>query len=228
MNRHFFKYTLAIFLLFVGSLTQAELIVSYRVSAGVYTDYHKDLITLALEKTRPDYGDYRLQGVTILENERTLAAAASNQYPNLLIERIYEEEFTASNKLTFVNFPIDLGISGYRVCFINPAIKEKVKKIQSLAELQQYSHIQGIGWADTIILRHNNFKAIENSNYTGMLKMVIAGRVDLFCRGANEILTDYELNQDILELQHDDSFVLHYPLPRFFILIVKVSLRKNA
>jgi len=46
--------------------------------------------------------------------------------------------------------------------------------------------------------------------------MTAAGRVDLFCRGANEIRGEYEAFKYITELTYDETFVLTYALPRFY------------
>lgn len=227
------RYLLFAFAVFWSSLslgTQAEFIVSHRGEEGFpnkYFDYYTALITLALEKTRPDYGDYRLQQLGILDTERTLYALAADQYPNLIMERSYDEASTKSNKLTYINFPVDGGIVGYRVCFINPAVKERISRIKTLAELRHYTIIQGIGWADTQILRHNGFKVLEIENYASLFKMTTAGRADLFCRGANEIMPEYEAFKDTFKLYYDESFVLYYPLPRFFYLNSKSKLAKK-
>ncbi len=229
MNKYLL-FTLAIFWSLLSLGTQAEFIISHRGEEGFpnkYFDYYTALITLALEKTRPDYGDYRMQQLGILDTERTLYALAANQYPNLIMERSYDEASTKSSKLTYINFPVDGGIVGYRVCFINPAVKEKISKVQTLAELRHYTIIQGIGWADTSILRHNGFKVLEIENYASMFKMTTAGRADLFCRGANEIMPEYEVFKDILKLYYDESFILYYPLPRFFYLNSKSKLAKK-
>jgi hypothetical protein len=217
---------LVIFLTCISYSAQAEFVVSYRGSLG-YFEYYTALITLVLEKTRPTYGDYRMQEIGVYDTERSLYALASDQFVNLVIERSYEAVLTQSDRLTYINFPIDGGIVGYRVCFINPAIKEKLKKIQTLAELRRYTIVQGIGWTDTLILRHNGFKVLEVDNYDSMFRVTTAGRADLFCRGANEIKREYEKSSDALKLNYDETFILYYPLPRFFYLNSNSKLAKE-
>ncbi len=227
------KYLLFVFFIFCSWIppsTQAEFVVSYRDAAGAptkYFDYYTAVLKLALEKTLPDYGDYRMQGIAAFDTERTLYALASDQYANLIVERSYDGVLTESKRLTYIDFPVEGGIVGYRVCFINPAIKQQIKKIQTLAELRRYNIVQGIGWADTAILRHNGFKVLEINNYGSMFKMTTAGRADLFCRGANEILAEYEEFKDLYKLEFDESFVLYYPLPRFFYLHSKNKIAKK-
>ena len=85
-----------------------------------------------------------------------------------------------------------------------------------LEELRRYSHGQGAGWADVGILRANGFKVQEVSSYESLFPMVAAGRFDLLCRGANELLDEYRLHSTIPGFAYDSSFALVYPLPRFF------------
>ena len=86
----------------------------------------------------------------------------------------------------------------------------------TLTELKQFSIGQGLGWLDTQILRHNGFKVIEGTSYEGLFKMVARSRVDLFGRGANEILSEYQARANDLQLIADTSIILYYPFPRFF------------
>lgn len=176
------------------------------------------LIKLALDKTRAQYGDYRIQTIPATTRPRSMANLTNNVFPNALIETGYDEKLTESGQLTFINFPLDGGIAGYRVCFVNPAIKAALPQDLSIERLRKYSFGQGANWVDSIILRHNGFKVSEFSSYDGLFKMVAAGRVDFFCRGANEIVSEKKIFGNIKNLVVDDSFVLVYSFPRFFYL----------
>jgi len=158
---------------------------------------------------------------------RSLKAAVDDTYPNLMIETSYEQALTHHAKLDFINFPMDLGVLGYRVCFINPKLKASGKKIETLEQLRNFTFAHGVSWADTIIFRHNGLKVQEIENYDGIFLMVIGGRVDFFCRGVNEILDETEQFKDLKELTYDEQFLLVYPLPRFFYFNIKNTLAKE-
>jgi hypothetical protein len=223
-----------IFLLLFSCIPNAwaEFVVTLRAGPSEnsrYQEYYAALVKLALEKTRPHYGGYRIDVLPRWSwfHERALAAAIQNSYPNLLIEVSYEEKLTASGDLTYINFPTDGGIIGYRVCFVNPAIKDELKKVKSLEELRKYNYAQGVGWADTTVLRSNGFNVIEISNYESIFKMTVAGRVDLFCRGANQLKLEYDEFKDIKNIAYYESFMFAYPLPRFFYTNSKNKLAKK-
>lgn len=216
--------------LMTTQLAFGEFVVTYRTAtdSNSYHDYYNAAINLALEKTREEYGDYRTQGVINTGHTlRSLSDAVSDAYPNLLIEVGYDEKLTANGALTYIDIPIDGGIVGYRVCFVNPAIKDEITRVNSLNDLSKYTIIQGIGWVDTDIMRANGLKVKEISNYMGMFKMVAAGHADLFCRGANQLQAEYEEYKSISSLTYDESFALVYPLPRFFYLNSKNTLLKE-
>lgn len=204
---------------FACNFAHAEFLVSIR-SPETLEDtreaYSFELVKLVMDKTKPKYGDYRLQLIPAMNRPRARYAAKLKIYPNLLLEESYDKEFSAKGDLTYINFPVELGILGYRICFVNPKIKEDLKKITSVEQLKKYSIGQGIGWIDTNILRANGFQVTEIPNYDGMFKMTAAGRVDLFCRGANEIKGEFEAFKYIKELTYDETFVLTYALPRFY------------
>lgn len=199
----------------------APLIISHKspeTSSDLREDYYTELITLALEKSKPKYGDYKLVEIPPMNTARLLYTANANIYPNFLTEIIYLDKLEKNSEITYINFPVDLGITGYRICFVNPAVKNAINNVISLDQLKKYTIVQGIGWADTEILRYNGFRVVEVQSYDSRFKMVAAGRVDLYCRGVNELKKEYETYRYITRLTYDESFTLIYTLPRFYYL----------
>jgi hypothetical protein len=209
---------------FAASSSDAPIVISHKAPESLgdpREGYNNELIALALEKSKAQYGPYKLVEIPPMNTARLLYTANANIYPNFLTEISYIDELTSNPDITYINFPVDLGITGYRVCFINPAIKDEVKKITRVDQLKKYTIGQGIGWADSAILRYNGFHVIEVQNYGSLFKMVAAGRIDLYCRGINELKKEYDAYRDITRLTYDESFVLTYALPRFFFLGAK-------
>jgi hypothetical protein len=221
MKNKYARYLALSLLLLWSPWVLAEFIVSHRAPFSEGDKHHiysTEVLRLALEKTRKEYGDFTLRPIPPRNYVRAVKAVVDNTYPNLIIETSYEQALTHHAKLDFINFPMDLGVLGYRVCFINPKLKASGKEITTLEQLRQYDFVHGVGWADTIIFRHNGLKVQEIEYYDGIFLMVIGGRVDFFCRGVNEILGEMEQFSELKELTIDDQFLLVYPLPRFFYL----------
>jgi len=212
-----------------GQAIAEEMVISHRLaetSNDKREAYNIALLHLAMEKTKAKYGPYRMQSIPQMNTPRSLYAASLNIYPNLVLEISYDESHTKKGDLTYIDFPVDLGVVGIRVCFVNQAKKEEISRVKTLQDLKKYTIGQGVGWADTTILRANGFNVIEVATYEGLFKMVSAGRVDLFCRGANEILNEYNTFKYLQGLSVDDSFAIAYPLPRFYYISSHNSLAK--
>ncbi|MES2826206.1 MAG: hypothetical protein V4732_21615 [Pseudomonadota bacterium] len=174
---------------------------------------------LSLEKTRDTFGNYKIIAAPgLLTPKRSIAAAEQDLYPNLVFEMAYDAEYDASPGIDFIPFPVDLGIMGRRVCFVNPSIKETIKQAKTLADLSKYTIGQGINWVDTIILRHNGLVVREIDGFENIFKMLVGGRIDLFCHGSSQFLSEYTNRKNQMNLVYDESFELQYLLPRFFYL----------
>lgn len=178
-------------------------------------DYDTRALYLALEKTTAKYGPYRLVASPAMTFSRAIASVSHNEYENFFIKLSYEDRYLAMD-MRYARFPVDLGIVGYRVCFSNPDSQARLAKVSTLDELRKLSHGQGRDWADVQILRHNGFRVIEAGSYESLFQMVANKRFDLFCRGTNEILSEFKAHKQLQGLQVDDSITIAYPLPRFF------------
>ncbi len=188
--------------------------------------YYKEILTLTLEKTKPRYGDYKILEAPYMNQLRDAYAIDQEIYLNYVVDENYEDKFLESS-VDYIPFPLDLGLTGMRICFVNPKIKQEVKKVTTIEQLKKYTIGQGIGWADVDILRKNGFKVVTIQNYDGIFKMTAVGRVDLFCRGVNELAREYEAFKSINNLTYDESFAIVYRLPRFFVMNKKNVLLKR-
>ncbi len=75
---------------------------------------------------------------------RAINDVSANTYPNFFIKQSYEGRF-ADMKMDYANFPVDLGIVGWRVCFANSSILDRLKKVKTLEQIKEFVHGQGLG-----------------------------------------------------------------------------------
>lgn len=213
-----------LYLALIIPFSNAETVVSYPDDSSgkgfnIYHNYFREVLELSLENTVDTYGRYRIIAAPFnLTPKRLIVAAEQNLYPNLVFEMAYSGEYDNSSKIDYILFPVDLGVMGRRICFVNPAVKEAIKQTKTLADLRKYTVGQGANWVDSIILRHNGFTVKEFDNVENIFKMLAAGRVDLFCHGSNQFFDDYKRFKNDVDLFYDKSFELKYSLPRFFYL----------
>ncbi|HDZ8841901.1 TPA: hypothetical protein RUX01_001350 [Aeromonas dhakensis] len=204
-------------LLFSPLLPAADIVtyVSPESDRDLRSLYGQQLLQLALEKTRDSFGDYELRPAPSMSRTRLRQVLQYNLYPNLLaIDSFPRPE--GSHDLDYVRFPVDLGILGYRICFVSPKQQQAVARVRTLSDLQQFTHGQGRGWQDADILRAAGFKVQEVEGYERLFKLVVRGRVDLFCRGANELLSELDTHKDLGPLMVDQHLALYYPFVHLF------------
>jgi hypothetical protein len=217
----FDRRLLAALLAFAAVSAAAQpLVVTYRGPENPNdrrVDYDNEALRLALEHTRATDGDFRLVPSPAMNRKRAFEAARNDVYPNFVVVTSFESRFAEDRDIRWVRFPVDLGITGYRICFVSSAIKAEVARAaKNLATLKHYTHGQGADWTDTTILRENGFIVSPVSDYESLFRMVAARRFDLFCRGVNEFAEEYRSHRDLPGLSYDESFALVYPLPRFY------------
>lgn len=177
--------------------------------------YDNAVLRLALDKTRTSHGGYRLMLSPPMNKQRALLSAQRQAYPNFLTVSGPDEGRAAAG-LVPVPFPIYLGATGYRVCFVAAEASAAVAASADLQALRRFTHVQGLGWADGAILRANGFQVLDGASYEAMFRMVAANRVDLFCRSVLEVRNEALTHAELKGLQLDASFALVYDLPQFF------------
>lgn len=195
----------------------SPLVITYRApesNKDKRFDYDNALLKMALDKTTDEYGEYQLVASKPMNFVRAMSVVKQNSLPNFFIKLSYYD--TISPQISYVPFPVDLGIVGYRVCFISPLGKERLARASHIDVVAELVHGQGQGWLDVEILRHNNFKVIEVSGYERLFSMVATNRFDLFCRGVNELLEEFDAHKEIKNLDYDTNIAFTYPLPRLF------------
>lgn len=216
-----------VFWIFIGLLlvpshsiaAQTETVFTHRVaeSAGDTRHlYEIAVLKLALEKTEPEYGPFRLEGAPRINVTRSIHSIRSNSFSNFFYSLGYEEIYDSYQEMIYIPFPIELGVLGYRTCFTSEQNLEALAQVTTLEELKAFSHGQGRGWVDGKILQHNGFKVAEVEQYDKLFKMVAADRFDLFCRGANEIKDEYDIRHTLKGLAYDRNILIYYPMPIFF------------
>lgn len=213
------KEKITILFFIFNSLIFAQEVFTLRSPEGQYDtryNFDNELIELALQATIKDFGPYTIKYSHQMNFSRAIKIATVNQLENFFFKNSYELSLEKSGLIP-VYFPVDLGIVGKRICFVNPNIKDEFSKVRSFSDLKSFVHGQGQDWSDVKILRYNKIKVKEYSTYESLFYAVAIGRIDLFCRGANEIKSEVEKFGPIVkDLMVDSHIVINYDLPRFF------------
>ncbi len=175
------------------------------------------VLNLALTKTQAQYGPYRFAPIPqAISLARSVLELNQNTHPNYFFPGGPNIGKMSNGNLITLDYPIDLGMLSYRICFVSPAAKAKVAEIQSLEDLRKFTIGQGNNWPDVAILQNNGLRVQQVANYTGLFKMVMSNRIDLFCRGISELRREYVEYKHLGNLLYDQSFVLVYAMPYSF------------
>lgn len=187
--------------------------------------YEQQLLQLALGKTEKEYGAYRLILAPPMTHARGIESMRQNKLPNFVRTFGFDPDLSEKYGFGYVKYPIHRGIVSYRTCLIPSTLKDDIAKTKNKKDLEKYLLGTGVGWTDTTVLRDNGFRVKEVGNYTSLFKMTAAGRIELFCRGTNEILEEYTRYSSLDGLDYDRSMSLHYPIP---LLLYTNSANKEA
>lgn len=175
--------------------------------------YIIEILKLSLSKSLPNERIVFTPLPASISYARSIHELKKNVYPNYFSPGGVNVEQLGTDNLQAVDFPLDHGLLSYRICFVSPNASKKIEKVTSIEELRQFTIGQGTNWPDIPILTANGFKVIEVPVYTSLFKMVVSNRVDMVCRGVNELRREAIQFKHYGNLINDESFVLIYTMP---------------
>ncbi len=180
-------------------------------------EYEIQLLQLALEKTIPDYGSFRLQewGIDVTE------ARGNSQLNDRAFDITFRVVTPAIEKSLLV-IPIELtrGIQGYRLLLVHRDNLPRFAGVKTLDELRA-NFVAGFGaqWADLSVLQTNSFRVNTAVESKLLYRMLEAKRFDFFPRGVNEIWDNIvQHSDDAPSMVVEPNLALYYPLVQFFVV----------
>ncbi|MDB5541277.1 MAG: hypothetical protein JWQ89_3004 [Devosia sp.] len=174
-------------------------------------DYQSALLHELLERTRPEYGAYEVVPFT----EKVSLARATDllidgRLLNLITQGIGQPRL--EREAIPVQYPIDKGLLGYRVGFIDAGNQEKLSGVKNLDDMRKLRVGQGRGWGDVRIYEFNGIPVETSPDTPSLFPMLVHGRFDLFPRGINEIAPEFtKYSRDYPSLAIEKHVLLHYP-----------------
>jgi ABC-type amino acid transport substrate-binding protein len=180
--------------------------------------YDYELLRMALEKTRLQYGDYELRPSELPMNQaRAAEEIVSGSGKVTVFSRSTSIEHETS--MLPIRIPIDKGLISYRVFLIRSDDQARLSQIDTLDQLRALKVGSFATWADTKILRSGGFNVVVGENYDGLFRMLSAGRFDLFSRGVDEAYREHEERKEQLpNLAVEDKLLLYFPTTRYFFV----------
>lgn len=178
-------------------------------------DYYWQVLEAALRATQARWGAYELRPSTQEMNPDRAQKLLSKSQEITVLARATSAE--RESMLRPLRVPVDKGLTGYRMFLIQQSQQERLRAVQTVADLQGFRIGQKTQWVDVEILRHAGLQVEESLDYASLFRMLPAGRFDLLSRGVNEILLEWQTHREFnLELAIERHLLLYYPLPRYF------------
>ncbi len=120
-------------------------------------------------------------------------------------------------RLMPIEIPIDKGLIGWRIFFINAEDQALFARITTEEELRKIPLGQVKYWHDTTILRANHFNIVETPTYNGTFKMLMSKRFLYFPRSIAEIWEEQDNQKALLNnVVIEKHLVLQYPIAYFY------------
>ena len=121
-------------------------------------------------------------------------------------------------KLKPVRIPIGAGLTGYRLFLIHKDKQPEFNKVKNLEDLKKFKAAQGNGWSDIAILEHSKLKVLSKE-YKNIFKVLNAGRVDYFPRGAAEVFHEMGLfGKDNPNMTAEENLMMYYQFAKLFFV----------
>lgn len=120
-------------------------------------------------------------------------------------------------RLMPIEIPIDKGLIGWRIFFINAGDQPLFTDITSEEQLKKIPLGQVKYWHDTSILRSDGFNIVETPTYNGTFKMLMSKRFNYFPRSIAEIWQEQTNQKSLLNnVVIEQKLVLQYPIAYFY------------
>ncbi len=205
----------------VGGLVWAEksplLVVRYPEMSSLLdqrNSYFEDLLRLALDKSREEFGDYRLEPVPLrVPQGRILRLLSAGEEVDVLWTMTTRDR---EQHLRPVRIPLAKGMAGYRLLVVREHDSDSFASVRSIEDLADRIAGQAADWPDTDILRHNELP-VTTSGYFSLFTMLHRERIDYIPRALNEPWVEVA-QRPTLDLQVEPTLLLYYPTASYFFV----------
>ncbi len=176
--------------------------------------YFVDMLRLALDKSREEFGDYELQGVPLrMPQGRILRLLSTGEQVDVLWSMTTRKR---EQHLRPVRIPLAKGLMGYRLLVVRQQDGDRFTAIRSLEALASRVAGQAADWPDTDILRHNDLP-VTTSGYLSLFTMLRRERIDYIPRALSEPWVEVAQRPEF-GLQVEPTLMLYYPTANYFFV----------
>ncbi len=174
--------------------------------------YYSHLLELALTKTVPTHGPFKLSFVPVMPITNRLLREIERG-------RIDVTWMPHSQNLRYNIVPIPIrllkNLSDYRVFLIRTEDQERFSAVKSLTDLRKLKGGIGSHWPDRQVMEENGLPLVLSMSYFNLFKMLKSHRFDYFSRGIYQVRIEVETYAS-QGIALESSLFLRYENPVYF------------
>lgn len=179
--------------------------------------YTIELLTLALQKTQPSYGNFRIEhSYRHMPRNRVLRQLLEGKNINAFVA-VTRAEW--EQELIPIRIPLLKGLLSYRLLLIREEDQYKFNKKADAGELKKLQAGLRQQWTTTLSMQAANYPVVTGSSYVGLFGMLSRGRFDYFPRGINEVFDELETYKAIYpNIKIDSDLAIFLASPSYFFI----------
>jgi hypothetical protein len=209
----------------VESVSVAQTVAASQPQKIVYVDasglrhnpnnrYFGQLLDLALSKSVPEYGTYRLSPLDInISQKRQLRELERGTIDVFWTMTSYAREVEARP----VRIPLTKGMYGIRLLAINGADRDAIAAITQMPQLAGLMALQGRDWPDTQVLRLNRLEVNTDIAEPELYSFLARHPGHYFPRSVMEIFSELD-SRSLPQVEADSTLALVYPAAMYFFV----------
>jgi ABC-type amino acid transport substrate-binding protein len=176
-------------------------------------DHRNDYFVALLSSALARFGDK-------YQTEQHSRGASSVRQLQLLAEGKVSVTWNLSDKsrddiLLPIRIPLDKGLIGWRVSFLNKDDQQLFSRVKTLRDLRPIPVGQVFDWQDSRILEHNGLNLVAAPSYPSTFKMLKQKRFRYFPRSVIEVWGELERFPEY-DLSVDHHLIIRYPVAYYF------------
>lgn len=179
------------------------------------TAYENAVVELALEKSKPRYGDYSLtlQDV-VYSRTRTTRLLMEGEEVNVITSTpLSLDPELPPEALITIKIPLLHGMLGKRQLIVRRDRLTEFDSITSLAQLRSFRAGLGFDWSDSVFFEHNKLPYNTGTSVQQLFTMLQRKRFDYFPLGLVEASSALAGSGLAGELTIVEDLMIEYPLP---------------
>lgn len=177
--------------------------------------YEMELLQHALNLTQDEYGSAKIEQRKLKANIHFEQALAKGEFDVAVLPSSEERE----RRIQAIKIPLSQGMLSYRLLAVRQDQVTKLATVKTIKDFQTRL-IGGVGvrWQTLHMYTRNNLLMRTAYRKSELYQMLVAGEIDYFPRGVNEILGEQFFTKHLKNLTITPDIALFYLTPRYYFV----------